>query len=343
MSTATTEFCVVCGDDREMQREQKKVEYTVRGEKVTVELPVKMCPECGSEEIDDAFGRDPVECAYEAYRQRHDLLFPEEIKAIRERFKLSQRSFAALLGMSEATVNRYEGGGLQDATHDNAIRACNDPEFVQELLDRRGHGLSEWQRKRVEHAIAGEIKNKQKFVFDPRMLVSMPSEISEITGYRMFSYDRYAAVVVWFCRNISAVTPTKLNKLLFYADFLHFKRNTVSLTGTAYRRIQFGPVPADYRGLQRFLELDEYVEVNERQYQNGNTGEEYSLGPKAMELRFEFSQEELEVLKCVAEAFKDITPRDISDRSHRETAWQNTDDRQMISYREARALSLSSA
>ncbi len=91
-SVWTSEFCVVCGEDRELQRKQKTVEYTVRNEKVDVELPVTVCPVCGTEEVAEDFGRDPVECAYETYREQHKLLKPHEIKEIRERYRLSQKS-----------------------------------------------------------------------------------------------------------------------------------------------------------------------------------------------------------------------------------------------------------
>ncbi|MEX2120508.1 MAG: type II TA system antitoxin MqsA family protein [Pirellulales bacterium] len=156
MTKATTElcFCFACGGERELRRERRTVEYQLRGETVQVVLPVMACTTCGTEEVDPAFTGDPVRMAYDLYRQRHGLLDPDRIKSIREQYRLSQKSFAALLGMSEATVNRYEGGALQEATHDNLIRACETPEFVRELLSRRGGHLSDWQRKRVEKVLA---------------------------------------------------------------------------------------------------------------------------------------------------------------------------------------------
>ena len=40
MTTIVTEFCVVCGTDRLIRREQEQVEYDVHGEKITITLPV---------------------------------------------------------------------------------------------------------------------------------------------------------------------------------------------------------------------------------------------------------------------------------------------------------------
>ena len=137
------------------------------------------------------------------------------------------------------------------------------------------------------------------------------------------------------------VTATSLNKLLFYADFLCYKVETRSLTGAAYRRVQRGPVPVDYSGLRARMELDGYVDIREVTYRNGNEGEEYGLGPRADELSVSFSPREVRVLQTVAMELGGLTPRQISERSHQETAWIATPDRQLISYQDAMSLSLS--
>ena len=80
---------------------------------------------------------------------------PTEIKRIREQWHLSQVSFAALLGMSQATINRYENGALQQRKEDELIRACDNPEFMRDIIIRRGHMLSERQRESCTVNAAG--------------------------------------------------------------------------------------------------------------------------------------------------------------------------------------------
>ena len=147
-------------------------------------------------------------------------------------------------------------------------------------------------------------------------------------------------MVVWFCQNVNAITVTSLNKLLFYADFLCYKIETRSITGAAYRRMTYGPVPADYGGLRQRMEMDGYVEIKEVRYKNGNVGEEYRIGPAADTLHVTFSAQEQRVLQVVAKSLAGLTPREISDRSHQESAWIATPDRELISYQEAAKLSL---
>ncbi len=330
------EYCIVCDHDGPLRREQRPTEFDVRGETLRFAVPMKVCPGCGTAEAD---GVDPAEIAFAEYRRSRGLLTPEQIRELRERYKLSQKSFAALLGMSEATINRYEGGGLQDPSHDQAIRVCDNPDVMLDLLKRRGHKLSDWQRRRVESALQHEQDDAPEIPVSGQMH-RMPDEASLRTGYRRFNSDRYAAAVVWFCGRLRTVTPTSLNKLLFYADFQHFRTHAVSLTGAAYRRLPYGPVPADFGGLREQMELDQIVEIREVQWENGNVGEEYHVGPRAKELETSFLASELEVLETVAKIFEEATPSQISERSHAETAWKDTKDRTLISYEKAAELSL---
>ena len=337
------EFCPSCERYSEFATEDRRETYTVRGRDIEVPATVEVCAACGETLFDESRDEDLLRAAYSEYRRLEGLLSPDEIRAIRDRYRLSQKSLASLLGMSEATVNRYEGGALQSRTHDSAIRACENPTYVQGLVARNGHLLSEWQRKRVEEALASPadaLKNAN-VVVNLLELTSMPDELSRHTGFRRFDYSRYAAAVVWFCRNLkTAVTQTKLYKLLFYADFLCFKTMSVSLTGAAYRKLQYGPAPADYGNVRDRLEHDDYVAIEEAVYQNGRTGEEYHLGRRADEVSCGFTPEELSILAHVATVFRDVPPTGISEASHREAAWMRTPDKQLISYEDATSLSL---
>ncbi len=336
-------FCPSCERYSEFTTEDRRETYAIRGRDIAVPVTVEVCSACGETLFDESRDEKLLGTAYSEYRRMERLLSPDEIRSIRYRYCLSQKSLASLLGMSEATINRYEGGALQNRTHDNAIRACEHLDYVRGLVERNGHLLSDWQRKRVEKALASlaEGLKDPNVVINPLEPASMPDERSRFTGFRRFDYSRYAAAVVWFCGNLkTAVTQTKLYKLLFYADFLSFKTMSVSLTGAAYRKLRYGPVPADYGNLRDRLEYDDYVAIEEVVYKNGRTGEEYHLGAKAGEVPCGFTPAELSILTHVATIFRGVPPTDISQRSHRESAWLSTPDKQRISYEEAASLSL---
>jgi len=277
------------------------------------------------------------------YRLRCDLLTPERIKNIRKRYRLSQKSFAALLGMSEATINRYEKGGLQDGPHEELMRACQDPAFMRGLLKRKGHLLSDWQRQRAEQALAGRSLDRGNlcdYLCESGDL-SSPRAPSEETGYRPYEPMRMAAVMEWFCVRLGEVKKTLMVKLPFYSDFLRFKTATVSLTGSPYRHAAYGPVPVEYGFLLDWLEQQGTLVCREVEYPNGNTGFHYSSGPVRDNLGIEFTPSELRVLEHVADTIGSMGSKEVSDRSHEEAGWRKTEDGQLIPYKYAMELSLS--
>jgi putative zinc finger/helix-turn-helix YgiT family protein len=335
-------FCPACEALRDTRRVEREETYEVRNQLFAVNVTVAVCAECGESLGSDEEDQEILDAVYAKYRRENDLLAPDEIKNIRKQYRLSQKSFAALLGMSEATINRYEKGGLQDGAHDAAIRACQDPEFLRGQLRRHGHLLSQWQRKRVQEALAGEPDAEAAIreLLGDASWVGVATEVSDRTGYKRFDYQRFASVVVWFCQRLDGILTTTINKLLFYADFLYFKVETVSLTGTAYRRLQYGPAPAHYGHLLDRMEAEGILTCTEVPFGEDCTGYLYNAGPEAKSLDAEFTAREEAVLKHVAESLGPCTATEISRRSHEEAAWLGTEEKQLISYQKAAELSL---
>jgi len=337
-------FCPNCEQYCPTKLENRRERYTVRGRDIEVPVEALLCAKCGESIGSNEKDKEILDAVHAEYRRQADLLTPERIKEIRDRYRLSQRSFAALLGMSEATINRYEQGGLQDPAHDTAIRACEAPEFVRNLLVRHGHLLSDWQRKRAEAALVGREDPQRGPLIDllsKAVWMQAGDEVSDRTGYRRFDLDRYVGVVLWFCRRLGRVWKTPINKLVFYADFLAFKTATVSLTGTAYRKAPYGPVPADYDMLLNWMEGEGLLECREEPIPTGHTGFLYKEGPKAPDEPFRFAGHETQVLEKVANELGRLGAVKLSERSHEETAWQETPLGQIISYQYAQSLSLS--
>lgn len=73
----------------------------------------------------------------------------EEVKEIRGLYGLTQRSFAQLLGIGEASLARYEKGSVPSKANANLIRAARHPEFMLECLERDGALIPERQRERA--------------------------------------------------------------------------------------------------------------------------------------------------------------------------------------------------
>lgn len=156
MSTSTNRpirFCHRCGEDREFDRECRRETARIRNEEVQADIPVLVCRECDETQLDDESGIDPLLLYYEKYRQRHNMLTPNEIRALREQYGLSREALAAVVGMSPATLYRYENGALQDLLHDSLFVLCQEKTGIERLIERRKQNLSQAQLHRYRHAI----------------------------------------------------------------------------------------------------------------------------------------------------------------------------------------------
>jgi putative zinc finger/helix-turn-helix YgiT family protein len=88
-------------------------------------------PNCQALSIDDE--ADHQICA--AFRCEARLLAPEEIREGREKLALTQKQFANLLGVGEATVSRWETGTqIQQRALDRFLRVCLASPAAVELL-----------------------------------------------------------------------------------------------------------------------------------------------------------------------------------------------------------------
>jgi putative zinc finger/helix-turn-helix YgiT family protein len=72
------------------------------------------------------------------YRKQHGLLSAEEIRALRQRFELTQSELARLLHLGANTVSRWESGRkVQTAAMDVLLRLLRDvPGSMKYLRDR---------------------------------------------------------------------------------------------------------------------------------------------------------------------------------------------------------------
>ncbi len=108
-----------------------------------------------------------------------------------------------------------------------------------------------------------------------------------------------------------------MNKLLFYADFLKYKREGFGMTGLEYRAIKFGPVPNRFGAV---YDKAEGVEYEDFVYPNGMSGT--LLQSDEVPDMDVFSDVERQVLEEVCTRFAKSTAGEISEKSHLEKGWK---------------------
>lgn len=334
-------ICPNCEQETRLEVVRKDEEIIVRGEPVQIQVEFLKCTECGTEFRDPGSPDDPLDRAYREYRTRHAMLQPEEIREFRKRHGLTQHELARLLGWGAATLSRYENGALQDEAHDTTLKLAMEPENLLGLIEQKPDAVSREKRARLITALEGMIAGQAlsfRGIYESRFGDYEPSELS---GYRALNVSKLLNAIVFFCTG-GAVPKTKLNKLLFYADFLHFKEYTISITGSRYAHLPYGPAPDQYQHYIAALHHEEQViDIEERVFNVGSDeyAGEFITAREEPDLSL-FSTSELKVLAMVKERFSGMTAREISDRSHEEEGYQQTANGDLISYRYALDLSV---
>jgi putative zinc finger/helix-turn-helix YgiT family protein len=110
----------------------------VNGEDVAVPSAAHLsCPKCGEVVLRFQDSKRLGEDAIAIYRKKHGLLSADEIRAIRERFKLTQADLARLLRLGANTISRWESGrNVQTAAMDILLRMIRDlPHSIEYLRD----------------------------------------------------------------------------------------------------------------------------------------------------------------------------------------------------------------
>lgn len=131
-----------------------------------------------------------------------------------------------------------------------------------------------------------------------------------------------------------AVKPfkTKMNKLLFYADFFHYKKTVYSITGLTYQAIQKGPVPKNYDWIFDKAMENKFVKIILRDF-GDYMGEQFL---PTGNIKFDedyFVASELKAMESVVSCFKKVTVNEIVSKSHEEDAWNdNVTEFKVINY-----------
>lgn len=271
---------------------------------------------------------------YNQYRAKYSIPFPDEIIKIREMYHLPASKMADILGFGINSYRNYEAGEMPSIANSKLIRMAADPKKFIEMINLCGT---------MDQALKSKYIHKAQLLIhedNPTILISnfeaylLGSSFANIySGYRKPNLEKFAEMVVYFAEQLKPY-KTKLNKLLFYADFLMFKQSCFSISGMQYRAIEMGPVPINFQSIFEYLDNKNVIDVISNEISNGKTAEQFIARKDRPFNSTLFSKEELAVVQHVANVFDQDSTTKIIEISHREKAWtMNEKERKLISYR----------
>ena len=328
-------ICPNCEKERDLEFVSGAEDIEVRGETIKVPVEYYRCSFCGDEFDDPGSKDDPLDKAYKEYRRRHGMVPPDEIRELRKKHGFTQHELARILGWGLATLSRYENGALQSEAHDKILRLAMEPNNLIKLINGNPGALPEGRSKELLTKLKASeeaIYSIERF-YEERFGSYEPDILS---GYQKLNLQKLFNVILFFC--MESVLKTILNKVLFYSEFKYFKEHAVSITGARYARIPFGPAPDKWQHYFSLLIEEGALASDEIFYDETMSGEKLTSVLKP-DLSM-FVNSELLVMASVKEYFKGWTAKRISDFSHEEKGYRETQNGHLISYAYAEDLQI---
>ncbi len=265
------------------------------------------------------------------YRTKYSIPFPDQIKSIRNKYGVSASKMADILGFGANCYRQYEAGEVPSQSNARLIQLVNDPHEFKKLVDLSVIDDKGKIYKNIDALLVRIKEDKERIQLEKYFLGNcLPNEF---TGYKVSDLGKFSEMVVFFSDRLKP-WKTKLNKLLFYSDFLNFKLTGYSMSGIQYRAITLGPVPNNFQTIYEYLENKGAVQIISKSFQNGALGEQFASDRDINEELF--SETEIDILEHVCNKFEATSTNEIVELSHEEKAWiENKDKCSMIDYRYA--------
>ena len=304
-----------------MEKINRKEEVEVKGVKLEVVLSYWHDEESDIYFDDVDLGNENLRTIRNAYRKKVGLLEDSEIKKIRNSYNLNQRNFSLLLGFGEITITRYESKSIQEKAHDIIIRNAIDPSYFLECAKKNKEAYLKYNSIESYNNLLVLINNK----INGNLL---------LTGNIEYNENKFLAVINYFLSKLKRVNKTALAKYLWYADFLSYKTNNQSIMGLEYIHNYYGAYPVGYNDK---LSNDNIVVATD--YYEKYDSFVYTI--ISCKSSLELDEKEKDILNIIIDKFKDYSTKDIVEYMHKEKAYTDTNNNEIISYEYAKTLSLS--
>jgi transcriptional regulator with XRE-family HTH domain/uncharacterized phage-associated protein len=320
------------GKEMNVVKEWRTMSY--RKDEFKIKFHSFKCEDTGEKFEDELFAHLNYIQLVNQYRVKYRIPFPEKIKSIREKYNLSAAKMSEILGFGINGYRQYEGGEVPNQSNAKLIQLVDDPHEFRKLVNLCS-SLSEKSIEKLYKTINDllEVQKREKFERQLEQYFFGACNPNCMTGFKTPDFKKFSEMVVFFVERLEP-WKTKLNKLLFYADFMMHKQSGFSISGVQYRAIPMGPVPNNFNSIFEYLFNHNELEICYVQFADGGVGEQFRPCKSNSFNKELFTDDEIKVLELVVDRFKDTTTKEIIEISHKEKAWiDNNEESKLIDYR----------
>ena len=310
--------CAFC--DAEAKLKSQKRVLTYRKEEFNVVEHYYLCENCKEEFTTTETDTVTILQAHNQYREKYLVPFTDWIIGLRSKYDLSAAKMSEILGLGANGYSNYEKGEMPSPAIANLIKAADNPDFFKALLIKAKDCFSENlyanALDRIQYLQTRHLVENEQY-----SILNIHKEPIALTGFKSLNIDKIANVLIAFIDrcNSNFNDKLKLNKLIFYTDFLNYKTTGYSITGLTYRAIQYGPVPTYYSNIYGYLADECLIDSEWIKDSDGSAKETFAAkSPFDQSL---FSESELDSIEIVIHKFKNTSTWDLVDIVHKEKAW----------------------
>lgn len=236
-----TVFCPECREDVRYSVIKREETAKLKGDTYEFVSHIAFCEKCGEEIYVAQLEDRNLKALYDAYRQRHDIVSLENIRAIPEKYGIGKRPLSLLLGWGELTFSRYYDGDMPTKQYSQILKKIySDPVYYLSYLEGNKDKLK-------------SDKTYEKSKAETEKLLNNPEG-------QMTKMDVVVDYLLLGCRDI---TPLSLQKVLYYVQGFHYAFYGTFLFTEECEAWVHGPVYPDvYRRYKRYY-FDPIDSVNE--------------------------------------------------------------------------------
>jgi uncharacterized phage-associated protein len=309
---------------KEMENKIEKRTFQFRKEDFEVYYHFYYCPDSGESFTDSDLDDLNTNQVKFKYCEKYGIPFKEEIIAIRQKYDISVSKISQILGLGKNVYYAYEEGEIPSVSNGRLILSISQPEEFIRQVNACEHLLSHTEINTII------FKAEKIALIEQENQFNNFSKPSEFSGYKKLDLNVVQEIIIHFSSSLQ-LFKTKLNKLLFFADFVSFKETGMSMTGLKYRAYPYGPVAVDIERILYNLQSENILEISEIPFPEGYIGEVFL--PLTQRKNSILSKSQFKIIDRVIKKFATKTTTAISELSHLEDAWkENHESKDFISF-----------
>ena len=109
--------------------------FEIKGENIEITVPARFDSKTNKIIDDMELDNQAVKMAQEKYRKKYNYVAPKDIKALRQKWNLTQKQLANIIGWSPSTIALYEVGEIPTKSNNRLLKVLiKDPQAMKDFI-----------------------------------------------------------------------------------------------------------------------------------------------------------------------------------------------------------------